>query len=152
MICDAKAWKCALPGVHLRSDKHGLAVRQEMLFGIHEEECRVDAAMGREAGAFKWVGQAMASGAERESLRAQGRAAAARLSGAREARIGKQPCEICMVERWECDWPEVHFSRAARNVAHCNEVSWSVGVCWNVLECGGKCWKAEMAVVRRCCG
>jgi hypothetical protein len=80
-------------------------------------------AMGREARTFKWVGAMMESGAERESLRAEGRAAAARQAGAREARIAKQLCEICMVGRSECDWPEVHFSREARNVAHCNEVN-----------------------------
>ena len=136
-LCGEKEVRCAVPGVHLPRDAEGLAVRQEMLFGMHEEECRVDAEQGREAGAFKWVGMMMESGAERERLRAEGRAAAVRLAGAREARIAKQLCEICMVGRGECDWPEVHFSRAACNVAHCNEVCWRVLGCWSVLECVG---------------
>ncbi len=126
--CEAKEEKCGMPGVHLCRDAAGLVARQEILFGMHEEEGRVDLAMGREAGAFTWKGAMMESGEEREMYRAQGRAAAARLTGARETRIGKQKCKICMVERWECDWPEVHFSSKWFNVGHCNEVCW-------LLEC-----------------
>ena len=45
-----------------------------------------------------------------------------RLEGAREERIGREKCGICMVAREVCDWPEVHFSLEGGNVAWCNEV------------------------------
>lgn len=136
-ICEVKEVLCALPGVHQRRDKHGLAARQEIRFGMHEEECRVDAEKGREESTFKWKGEPMESGEAREMYRAQGRAAAELVAGAREERIGRQACEICMVERRECDRPEVHFSKKMANVAHCNEVSVFECVgCWSVLGVG----------------
>jgi hypothetical protein len=111
----------------------GWAVRQEILYGKHEEERRADVAMGREAREFQWLGEAMAAGEEREKWRAHGWGVAAGLAVAREERIAKQKCEICMVERRACEWPEAHFSEKAEWVAFCNEVCWMRVMWW----CGG---------------
>lgn len=123
-ICDKEDTQCVMPGVHRRDDAKGRAERQEILFGMFEEERRVDLEMGREAREFKWKEQAALESVEwRETLREHGRAVAVSQAGAREAKIGRQVCDICMVARSACDWPEVHFSRQAFNVKHCNEVS-----------------------------
>ena len=65
---------------------------------------------------------------------AHGKAMAEQLAGAREEKIGWEKCEICMVWRSECEWPEVNFSKQAKWVAFCNEVRFARG------DCGGMCW------------
>ena len=122
-ICETWSEECVMPAVHVRNAASGLAVRQEILFGKHEERRRVDVEKGRETKEFKWKDEGMMESCEvRETWRAHGKEIAERLAVAREEKIGKQKCELCMVERRECEWPEVHFSVEAGNVAWCNEV------------------------------
>ena len=121
-ICETWIEECVMPAVHVRNAAR-LAVRQEILFGKHKEQRRVDVEKGRETKEFKWKDEGMMESCEvRETWRAHGKEIAERLAGAREEKIGKQKCELCMVERRECEWPEVHFSVEAGNVAWCNEV------------------------------
>ena len=130
-ICETKSEECVHPVGHAVCGKGGSAqaVRQEILFGKWQEERRVDVEKGREAKEFKWRDEGIMESCEvRETWRAHGKEIAERLAGAREEKIGKQKCELCMLERRECEWPEVHFSVEAGNVAWCNEV----GGCWNV--------------------
>ncbi len=142
-ICETPGEKCEFPGWHgmagaKEGNARGLAVRQEMLFGKWEEERRVDVEKGREVDEFKWRGEMMEAGEERDELRAHGRQMAQKCAEAREERIGKQKCEICMVGRSECSWPEAHFSRKKESVAFCNEVcvgAWSVGEVLDVVKC-----------------
>ena len=124
-ICETWSEECVHPVGHALCRKGGRAQaeRQEILFGKHEEQRRVDVEKGREAKEFKWRDEGIMESCEvKEKWRAHGREIAERLAGAREEAIGKQKCELCMVERRECEWPEVHFSVEAGNVAWCNEV------------------------------
>lgn len=126
-ICETRWEQCMMPGGHALCGNG--VVRQEILFGKHEEQRRVDVEKGRETKEFKWNDEGMMQSCEvREKWRAHGKAMAERLAGAREERIGKQKCGMCMVERRECEWPEVHFSLEDGNVAWCNEVG-------GMLEC-----------------
>ncbi len=109
------------------------------MFGKWEEERRVDVEKGREVEEFKWQGEMMEASAEREKWRAQGKATAEKLAGAREEKIGKQKCDVCFVARSACVWPEVHFSRKKEWEAFCNEVC-CAGMCWNCWSVC-MCWK-----------
>jgi hypothetical protein len=127
--CEMPAWYATAGGEMVR------AVRQEVVFGKWEEERRVDVEKGREVGVFKWLGEMMEAGEERQKYRADGREIAVKCAGAREEKIGKQKCDVCFVARKECVWPEVHFSKKKEWEAFCNEVCWN---CWSVCMCG-KC-------------
>ena len=68
------------------------------------EERRVDVEKGREVdGEFKWKGETMEDVEERVAWLVDGKAAAETQVGARETRIGREKCEICMVTRTESD-------------------------------------------------
>lgn len=120
-ICETCVEKCEKPEWH-GTGKEMQAVRQEVVFGKWEEERRVDLEKGREVGEFKWRGEMMEAGEEREKYRAHGREIAVKRAEAREEKIGKMKCDVCFVARKECVWPEVHFSSKAQWVAFCNEV------------------------------
>ena len=128
-ICDELCDKCVKPEWHAMSvgnqgNAHAMAVRQEILFGRWEEENRLDVEKGREVQHldFKWQGQMMEPSEARATWRAHGKEMAVKLAPAREEKIGKQKCEICMVPRSACDWPEVHFSGQPEWLRFCNEV------------------------------
>ncbi len=124
MICETGSENCEMPAWHAMcgNDAKGLQQRQEILFGKHEEQSRVDALKGREAKDFPWTGEMMEESEARATWRAHGKAMAQKLAEAREESISKKKCGICMLPRKECDWPEVHFSRKSEWVAFCNEV------------------------------
>lgn len=128
VICDETCDKCEKPDWHGISGTQGnpqaMAVRQEILFGKWEEESRLDLEKGREVHHFdfKWQGEMMQPSEARATWRAHGKAMAQKLAAARDEKIGKQKCQICMVARSACDWPEVHFSFDDNWVTLCNEV------------------------------
>jgi hypothetical protein len=119
-ICETWGEQCEKPAWH-GTGKEVKAVRQEVVFGKWEEERRVDVEKGREVDVFKWVGDMMEAGEEREKYRAHGREIAVKVGEAREERIGKMKCDVCFVARKECFWPEVHFSKKKEWQAFCNE-------------------------------
>ncbi len=123
-ICETRSGQCVMPAGHALcgNDAEGLARRQEILFGKWEEERRVDAEKGRETKEFQWQGQAMEESEARTTWRAHGKGVAVQLAAAREVRIGRQKCDVCMVARTGCEWPEAHFSERTEWVAFCNEV------------------------------
>ena len=102
-ICGTNVSGCVMPGDHPGKDANGLAVRHEILFGNEEVERRVDSVMGCEVKEFKWKGETMEDVEERVAWRVYGKTAAETQVGARETRIGREKCEICMVTRTECD-------------------------------------------------
>lgn len=120
-----------------------LAVQQEILFGKWKEERRVDVEKGREVEGleFEWKDEGIMESCEvREKWRASGKAIAERLAEKREEKIGRQKCDVCMLARSECVWPEVHFSRKLEWEAFCNEVC-----------CAGMCWSCWSVCIGVCC-
>jgi len=128
-ICEVTCDKCEKPDWHgmlsgNQANPHAMAVRQEILFGKWEEESRLDLEKRPEVeqNQFKWQGQMMEASDARATWRAHGKEMAQKVAVAREEKIGKEKCHICMVARSACDWPEVHFSGQPNWMRFCNEV------------------------------
>lgn len=124
-ICETHEAECDDPRVHLARTEAGKRVVREMLYGRMVEQRRVDVEKGREA-TKRECASVMEAGAEREAARAAGAAYAQKQGAAREAKIMRQVCDICLTERSKCERAEVHFSRQPGWIEHCNEVLWAM--------------------------